>query len=273
MRETAAHPNKGLRTDQPYEAIVVDENDPDKLGQLRARVPGLMDGIPDDQLPWARPRDWNHPFGQMAKKKTGIGKTSFFGGVPRRGNKVELFFPTGDAHVAQWSAANPIDKLSKDQVYDVNYPNRLGMRFPNGFQILVDTQTNELIFINPGDYHCVFFGDVNQTIVGNQQLIVTGDKGEVPSYISNDPNLSAKFLKHDGKGKVPFKGLLGKKMGSQHTLIKGNQTVEVHGDRKDVIKGKYDIEVGKGLNIKASKDIVAKSGGDIIAKGNNINLN
>jgi hypothetical protein len=74
MRETAAHPSKGLRTDQPYEAIVVDENDPDKLGQIRARVPGLMDGIPDDQLPWARPRDWNHPFGQMAKKKTGIGK-------------------------------------------------------------------------------------------------------------------------------------------------------------------------------------------------------
>ena len=104
MRETAAHPSKGLRTDQPYEAIVVDENDPDKLGQIRARVPGLMDGIPDDQLPWARPRDWNHPFGQMAKKKTGIGKTSFFGGVPRRGNKVELFFPTGDAHVAREDA-------------------------------------------------------------------------------------------------------------------------------------------------------------------------
>jgi hypothetical protein len=265
MREQSALHGKGLNKTEPYEAIVVDENDPGKFGQIRARVAGLMDDIPDDQLPWARPRGWNHPFGQMAKKMGAIGKTSFFGGVPRRGNKVELYFPTGDPHVATWAAATPIDKLSKDPVYDVNYPNRLGFRFPNGFQVLVDTQTNEVFFINPGDYNFVTFGDMNQTIVGNQQLIVTGDKGEVPAYILNDPNMSAKYLKSDPQGRIPFKGLLGRQVGSQHTTIGGHQTVHVKGNRKDKIDGKYDIEVGGDFKVDAK--------GEAFVNGSNVNLN
>lgn len=265
MREQKALNGKGLNKAEPYEAIVVDENDPDRYGQIRARVPGLMDNIPDDQLPWARPRGWNHPFGQMAKVMGAIGKTSFFGGVPRRGNKVQLWFPTGDPHVATWSADAPIDKLSRDPVYDKNYPNRLGFRFPNGFQILVDTQTNEVFFINPGDYHFVTFGDMNQTIVGNQQLIVSGDKGDVPAYVLNDPNMSAKYLKSDPQNRVPFKGLLGRKVGSQHTIIKGNQTVEVFGDKKETIHGAYTTNVGKDYKVEAS--------GEATVNGSNVLLN
>lgn len=265
MREQSALHGKGLNKDEPYEAIVVDENDPGKFGQIRARVPGLMDDIPDDQLPWARPKGWRHPFGQMARKMGAVGKTSFFGGVPRRGNKVELWFPTGDPHVAQWTAEAPIDALSKDPVYDVNYPNRLGFRFPNGFQVLIDTQTNEVFFINPGDYNFVTFGDMNQTIIGNQQLIVSGDKGEVPAYILNDPNMSAKYLKSDPQGRIKFKGLLGRKVGSQHTEISGNQTTHVKGDRKDIIDGSYKLEVGRGMDIEA--------GAEVTLNGTNINLN
>ena len=261
MRELSAQQQKGLDPNVAYEAIVVDNNDPSRLSCVRARVPHLMDEIPDDQLPWARPRGWAHPFGQMAKKMRSIGRTSMFLGVPRKGNKVSLYFPTSDPHAPQYDCAAPIDEISTDPVYQVNYPNRMGFRFPNGFQVLVDTQTNEVFFINPGDYNMTIFGDVNQTIVGNQQLIVTGDRGEVPSYILNDPNMSAKFLDSDPAGRIPFLGLLGKKTGSQHTKISGNQTTEIMGNRKDIIHGRYELEVGQDMkfNVGNTFDVDAAS--------------
>lgn len=272
MKERSAAGGRRIDRTKPYEAIVVDENDPDRYGQLRARVPGLMDGIGDGDLPWARPR-WNHPFGQMAKRVRGIGKTSFFGGVPKRGNKVMLRFPTGDPNVCFWSADAPIDKLSKDDVYDTNYPNRMGMRLPNGLQIVIDQQTNELFFINPGDYHMTIFGDVNQTIVGNQQLIVTGDKGEVPAYLLNDPNMSAKYLGPDPQNRIPFKGLLGRRTGSQHVIIKGNQTLEVYGDQKEVIHGSKTTEVTGDHGIKVGGDYKMAAEGEADIEGSNVHLN
>lgn len=272
MKERAAAGGRKIDRTKPYEAIVVDENDPDRYGQLRARVTGLMDGIKDEELPWARPR-WKHPFGQMAKRTRGIGKTSFFGGVPRRGNKVNLYFPTGDPSVCYWSSDAPIDALSKDDVYDTNYPNRMGFRFPNGLQVVADTQTNELFFINPGDYNLVIFGDVNQTIVGNQQLIVTGDKGEVPAYLLNDPNMSAKYLKSDPQNRIPFKGLLGRQVGSQHTIIKGNQTLEVHGDQKEIIHGSKTTEVTGPMKVTTQSDYKVEARGEATLDASNIQLN
>lgn len=247
MKEQSAHLGRKLSPTKAYEAIVVDENDPSRKGCIRARVPILMDEIPDSDLPWARPRGWNHPFGQMAQKKRSVGVTSMFLGVPRRGNKVNLYFPSRDPHAPVYSADAAIDDISTDPVYQVNYPNRMGLRFPNGFQIVVDTQTNEIFFINPGDYHMTVFGDMNQTIVGNQQLIVTDTRGDVPGYILNDPNMSAKYLDSDPQGRIAFKGLLGRQSGSQHTIIKGNQTVKVHGNKREEIMGDYSIKA-KNVN-------------------------
>lgn len=272
MKERAAAGGRRIDRIKPYEAIVVDENDPDRYGQIRARVTGLMDGFKDEELPWARPR-WKHPFGQMAKKMRGLGKTSFFGGVPRRGNKVNLYFPTGDPSVCYWASDAPIDAMSKDEVYDTNYPNRMGFRFPNGLQVVADGQTNELFFINPGDYNLVIFGDVNQTIVGNQQLIVTGDKGEVPAYLLNDPHMSAKYLGSDPQNRIPFKGLLGRKIGSQHVIIKGNQTTEVHGDQKEIIHGKKSTEVRGSHDIKVNGDYKMEADGEASIEGSNLHLN
>lgn len=239
-----------LKTDMPYEAIVVDNNDPDRLGCVRARVPKLMDGIEDKDLPWARPRNWDTPFGQQVKQ-TVRGRTSMFGGVPRRGNKINLWFPTADVHAPTYDCSNLLDRGSKDPVYDVNYPNRCGMRLPNGLQILVDQQTNELFFINAGDYHCTFYGTVNQTIVGNQQLIISDDPKDVPAYIRNDPLMSAKYLKADPSGRIPFKG----SGHGQYIEIKGNRKLLVHGNVEQHVKGNMVTRVDGNFKLKATGTI------------------
>ncbi len=263
MKQDTLLTPKSLDPNLGYEATVVDENDPQKFGRIRARVKGLMDAIPDTDLAWCRPKDWVHPFGLKGGQT--VGATSSFGGVPRRGNKVMLYFPTKNMYQAVYSGAVPLDNKNRDKAYDINYPNRVGFKYPNGLQIIADTQTNELFFINAGDMNITIFGDVNQTIVGNQQLIVSGSKSDIPSYILNDPNFTAKNLKPSPTTRIPFKGLLGKMAGSQHTVIKGNQTVEVHGSKKEKIHGNYQLEVGKSVSIKA--------GGAVDVNGTTIDLN
>lgn len=263
MKQDKLLSTKSLDPTMPYEATVIDENDPKKLGRIKARVPSLMDSIPDKDLCWAKPKDYNHPFGLKGGQT--IGATASFGGVPKRGNKVHLYFPTKNPYQALYSTSMPVDEANKGSAFDINYPNRVGFTYPNGLQLVVDTQTNEMFFINAGDMHVTIFGDVNQTIVGNQQLTVTGNKSDIPSYILNDPHFTAKNLKPDPKTRVPFKGLLGPKAGSQHTVIKGNQTVIVEGSRKEIIKGNYQLDVKKSIGIKA--------GGAIDVNGTTIDLN
>lgn len=263
MKQSFLLQMKGVDPNIAYEAIVIDENDPGKYGRIKARVKGLMDSITDEEIKWMRPRDWNHPFGLFGGATKGA--TAAFGGVPRRGAKVYVYFPNKNPYQAVWSTNMPIDKKTKGSAFDINYPNRCGYTLPNGKQMIVDTQTNELILIEPGDMHLVVFGDVNQTIVGNHQLTVTSKKSDIPSYILNDPHLTAKNLVSDPKSRVKFQGLLGATNGSSHTHVTGNMTCKVGGSRKDVIDGNYSIEVGKSLNLKA--------GAGIYANGQSINLN
>ena len=43
------------------------------------------------------------------------GATSSFGGVPRRGNKVTLYFPTKNIYHAVWSGSVPLDNKNRDK--------------------------------------------------------------------------------------------------------------------------------------------------------------
>jgi hypothetical protein len=107
-------------------------------------------------------------------------------------------------------------------------------------------------------------GDVNQHIIGNQQLIVSGDKNDIPSYLLNDPHMVIGSLSSHPQGRIPFKGLIGKRAGSQHSEISGNQTVHVKGSRKEIIDGEYILKVKRDYKIEA--------GGRIMANGVRIDL-
>lgn len=254
---------KSLEPNTPYEAQVIDENDPRKLGRIRARVNGFMDYIPDDSLPWARPNDWHHPEG-LKPDGNSVQRSGAFGGVPKRGSKVHLYFPQGNEYSCTWSSSVAYDDKSKLPEFMRNYPNRLGIKLSDGTTIIFDTKTKEMYVICAGDFHQVVMGDVNQHIIGNQQLIVSGDKGDIPSYLLNDPHMVIGSLSSHPQGRIPFKGLIGKKPGSQHSEISGNQTIHVKGSRKEIIDGDYTLKVKRDYKIEA--------GGRIMSNGVRIDL-
>lgn len=226
-----------------YEAEVVDNNDPRKLGRVRARIAGIFDGIPDDHLPWAIPQ-FNHVDGAYNPGGDAVDRSgSFF--VPKVKHKVGLRFPTSDPHRCVWGAYTVDDQVSLPEAAK-NYPDRAVLKFSNGTYLIVDTKTNEIFINNPGDVDITILGDCNQYIVGNQQLVVSDSKGLIPSYLLNAPDTVLDRLSPKPARQIPFTGLLGPRpAGNQHTHVTGDQTLLVGGNRKTIINGNDMLIVKK----------------------------
>ncbi len=68
-----------------YKADVVDINDPKKANRVKIRIRGLMDGIPENHLPFAK---------YVSQTFAGRGFGSFI--TPEKGSRVWVFFADGD---------------------------------------------------------------------------------------------------------------------------------------------------------------------------------
>lgn len=252
---------KGIDPQMEYEAIVIDNNDPQQIGQIRARVMGLSDDIADEMIPWIRPAV-GHLEG-LKGGSTGVVFGASF--IPTRGAKVSVKFPTGQLHEGMYTTNVRMTKADILPEFLVNYPHRIGVRLSTGTQLIIDRMTNEHFLVTSGDFHMTIMGDVNQTIVGNQQLIITGTKNDIPDYILNDPTMTPKNLKPDPKKRVKFKGTPKGEGGNQYTKITGNQTVEIGGNRVTKIKGDDVLDVKGGVSIDAGQEVTVN--------GQTINLN
>jgi hypothetical protein len=230
---------QGIDPHSRHEATVVNNRDPRKLGRIQARIKGLFDGIEDEHLPWAIPT-FGHVDGALGgdtDKRSGI----FY--VPKIGTKVLLSFPEGDAHHPRYSGYT-VDEKTFLKEAEPNYPDRAVLKFSNGFYIIVDTKTNEVFICNPGDINVTILGDVNQQILGNQQLVVTDTKGHIPGYLLNAPETVLKNLSPKPAKQIPFDGLLSKsEAGNQHTHVKGDHTILIEGNHKMIVKQDLMVEV------------------------------
>lgn len=93
-----------------YRATVIDNKDPKKQYRLKIKVTGLMDGIPDDYLPWA-----------LMESSTGI-KAGGCAILPEIGAKVAVRFGEGDLNDPYWhggiiEAPSDLPKNVKDKRY------------------------------------------------------------------------------------------------------------------------------------------------------------
>lgn len=234
---------QGIDPKITYAAVVVNNDDKSKRGRVQARVLGFMDGIEDQFLPWAIP---SNNFG--ANKASGVNRSGWFD-VPPIGSKIGLRFPLGDPHRAV-QENYPLDDQVMMEESKTNYPFRKVLRFDNGFYIIVDTKTNELIFNNPGDMHMTILGDCTQTVIGDSMQIVSGAKGDIPAYLLNAPDTKLNEIGAKKAGKVQFKGLGAKGGGNLHHEVTGDYTLKVGGNRKVVIGGNDDVQVGRNRTEK-----------------------
>ena len=234
---------QGLDPKVKYEAHVVNNNDPRQLGRIQARIDGIFDGIPDEHLPWAVPI-YQHTDGAYNPGGDALDRSGVFM-VPKNKHKVSLRFPTGDPHRCVWGAYTVDEQVALPE-RKKNYPDRAVLKFSNGMYIIIDTKTNEIFFNNPGDVDITILGDVNQYIVGNQQLVVSDSKGLIPSYLLNAPDTVLSRLSPKPTKNIPFLGLLGPaQAGNRHIHVTGDQTMLVEGNRSVVINGNDLLRVGQ----------------------------
>lgn len=233
---------QGLDPRVTYEAHVVNNNDPRKLGRIQARIDGVFDGIPDNHLPWAVPM-YQHADGAYNPGGDALDRAGSFM-VPKNKHKVGLRFPDADPHRCVWGPYTVDDQVALPEK-NKNYPDRAVMKFSNGAYIIIDTKTNEIFLNNPGDVDITILGDVNQYIVGNQQLVVSDSKGNIPTYLLNAPDTVLNRLSPKPAKEIPFLGLLGPaQAGNRHIHVTGDQTMLVEGNRKTVIQGNDVLVVG-----------------------------
>lgn len=233
---------QGIDPKMTYEAEVVENYDQRKLCRIQARVEGVFDGIPDVDLPWAIPMfqhtDGAYNTGAYAHERSG---TAW---VPKKGHKVGLSFPAGDPHRPVWTGYTVDEETALPEHKDVNYPDRAVFKFSNGCYMIIDTRTNEIFLNNPGDVNMTVLGDVNQYVIGNQQLTVSNRRTDIAGYLKNAPETVLNNLQQNPSKRIPFEGLLSKGYsGNNHTYVTGDQTTKVEGNRRTVIFGNDILEV------------------------------
>ena len=247
MSTTPLNPMKyitrqGIDPQMIYKGVVVDDNDPKKKRRVRVRIVGIhSDEIPDNHLPWAIPMN--------QKYAAGGAKRAGFVDIPHKGSFIGVRFLKGDPHKPM-QAPYPGDDSTDLPEGATNYPYRKVLRFSNGFYIIVDTLNNECLLTNPGDMHIAVLGDCTQTIVGNHTQIVTGAKGDIPSYLLNASDTMISQIQAKSAGNVKFQGDGPK--GSQFIHVKGNQKIIIDGNRTVEVKGSDNLKVGRNRTEKIS---------------------
>lgn len=240
---------QGVDPKMIYKGVVVDDNDPRRKRRVRVRIEGIhSDEIPDTHLPWALPMNQNYASG--GAQRAGVQD------IPHKGSKVGIRFIGGDPHKPM-QAPYPGDDETDLPEGATNYPYRKVLRFQNGFYIIVDTLNNECLLANPGDMHIVTLGDCTHTVVGNQTLIVSGQKGDVPSYLLNASDTMLAQIQAKSQGSVPFQGSGSK--GSQFIHVKGDQTMIIDGNRTVKIKGNDNLTVGRNRTENITGEHTIKS--------------
>jgi len=117
-----------------YEAFVVENSDPSKMGRLRLTVPIIHGAHRGAQLVWA----------QAITQWTGKGYGVFI--LPKVGDKVMVQFKNGNPRYPMWSHGfRVIGDIPERYLNDYTY----GIKTPNGIEVYIDDQAKKVVIHNP----------------------------------------------------------------------------------------------------------------------------
>ena len=115
---------------------VVANNDPERLERVRIRVPVVLDGVADSDLPWAVP---------VLPRVQGMGSGIGWCGVPAVGASIYVVFQRGDPHYPIY-IGGVVDRSTRNSLFSTNYPYRYGFVDLIGNKFYVDTSTGDVDF-------------------------------------------------------------------------------------------------------------------------------
>lgn len=150
-------------------AQVIDNDDKEKEGEVQIRIEGRMDGIPDSDLPWARPKVQNEFFK-----------------VPDKGEKVYVEFIDGSPyHPIYYGRAIPPNGVN---VFNDDYPNTWGMSDGKNY-IRVNKNTNVFEIINASGCIIKFNPSTLEVTIPDDVKINAGNNVEITT--GNDTKINA----------------------------------------------------------------------------------
>jgi len=168
--------NDGLYEDKyegNFTGIVVDNNDPDKIGKCKVRVFGVHgDNIQDDDLPWAFP-DFEFRGGL---------KGSFI--VPPVDCLVNVYFERGEIYIPRYSS-KVIDENNMPTNKDKDYPdNMIFYETDNGDKFEINRK-KKTTMLEHSSKSKVFIDKDEMTITHNNGSLTTIDKQKIESKHNN----------------------------------------------------------------------------------------
>lgn len=138
-----------IRPNIVYVGQVIDNIDPEYLGRIRVKIPGVLDFDDTDHYPWCIP-DWHHV--------DGCTQWSGCFDVPKPDAIVGVWFQEGpDTDGSVYHPVYTSSHLMQPQILQDSlhhYPNRKVHRLSNGTHVIVDTEDDSVWMYNPGETHC-----------------------------------------------------------------------------------------------------------------------
>lgn len=230
----------GLQSGVDYLAVVVDNNDPEKLQRIRVSISGVLEGDSPEDLPWVTP---------IQPQLFGIGDNFGIVKVPRVGSKVVVRYGPNPPISGFYLGDIVTARTELPEELTVNYPNRIGWSNPVGDVMYTDLQEKTFYYRhNSGtSVEVAADGTMRINVAKDLQVTVTGDlvltvQGDMSTTVQGDAT----------------------------SMVQGNESRAISGDVNLNAQGKMSQLVGGKLNtVCASHTHVGRlnSTDDVIAAG------
>ena len=118
-----------------YQGVIIDNNDPKKLGRVKILIP-LFEDMDMDAYPWAYP---------LLGTFLGNSPNSVSFSVPEVGSQVRVCFPTKDIYAPYYSGCE-LNEENKCTFFDEDYPHCYGTKDSKGNFVKVNKKTETVTF-------------------------------------------------------------------------------------------------------------------------------
>lgn len=160
-------PVKTNKFDVPVKGIVVDNEDPKKLGRVKCSIEGMFDGIDKESLPW---------ISSWCPSGLGGGVNLSFFAVPNEGSELVIEFPYKNPYAPFYTGYWQSEKTHQT-LFDTNYPRRYGWIDELDNYWFVDREEEHIKLHHSSGTRVEIFKDGNVEVetMDKVDLIVHGD--------------------------------------------------------------------------------------------------